>query len=86
MKKTLYILKDAPNQEVPSLMPSQSGSGDGISVVLIQDGVKHKALPFARVFALSDDTVAGKGAVVFPPVSYAEFLKMIFDADTVAVL
>ena len=86
MKKTLYILKEAPGQEGPSLLPSVSGSSEGISVVLIQDGVRHQTLPFPRVFALSDDVLAGKAASAFPSVSYEGLLKMIFDADTVAVL
>lgn len=86
MKKTLYILTKAPGQEGPSLLPSLPASSEGVSVVLVQDGVKHRALPFPRVFTLSDDPSVQTDRSPFPSVSYESLLTMIFDADSVAVL
>ena len=87
MKKTLYIMTKAPDQESFSLLPSTPASRENSPVVLAQDGVKHQELSFSRVFVLSDeDAMSGKSASPFPSVSYAELLRMIFEADNVAVL
>jgi hypothetical protein len=86
LKKTLYILTKAPGQEGPSLLPSLPASSEGVSVVLIQDGVRYQALPFPRVFTLSDGPPVQTERSPFPSVSYEGLLRMIFDADSVAVL
>lgn len=86
MKKTLYIVSKAPNQEAVSLLPSGLDTQEGISIVLIQDGVKHQKLPFSHVFALLDDVLSRKLTSPFPSVSYQRLIGLIFEADNVAVL
>lgn len=86
MKKTLYIVSKAPSVESISLLPIDSGSKNDISVVLVQDGVRHQKLPFPYVFTLSDDVLSRKLSSPFPSVSYQDLLRMIFEAETVAVL
>ena len=86
MKKTLYIVSKAPSEESISLLPTDSGSKNDVSIVLIQDGVRHQILPFPYVFTLSDDVVSRKLPSPFPSVSYQDLLRMIFEAETVAVL
>jgi sulfur transfer complex TusBCD TusB component (DsrH family) len=86
LKKSLFIVSKAPSQESVSLLPSLSGSREDVSVVLVQDGVKHQTLPFSHVFVLSDDVLSRKLTSPFPSVSYQELIGMIFKADTVAVL
>jgi sulfur transfer complex TusBCD TusB component (DsrH family) len=76
----------APSEEVVSLLPTDSGSKSDVSVILVQDGVKHQKLPFPFVFALSDDLLSRKLSSPFPSVTYQDLLRMIFEAETVAVL
>lgn len=82
----LYIVSKAPGAESISLLPADSGSRSGISVVLVQDGVRHQKLPFPHVVTLSDDLLSRKLSSPFPSVSYQDLLRMIFEAETVAVL
>ena len=86
MIKTLYIVSKAPGVENFSLLPADSGSKSVVSVVLVQDGVRHQKLPFPHVFTLSDDLLSRKLSSPFPSVSYQDLLRMIFEAETVAVL
>lgn len=86
MKKTLYIVSRGPDQGGPSLLPSLPPLSGNASVVLIQDGLKHRSLPYSRVFALLDDEMAQEQPSPFPPASYQSLLRMIFEADNVAVL
>ena len=82
----LYIVSKSPSQDSVSLLSTIPSSQDDISVVLIQNGVKHQKLPFSHVFTLSDDGSSEKPVSSFPSVSYQDLLRMIFEADTVAVL
>ena len=82
----LYIVSKAPEVESISLLPADSGSKNDVSVVLVQDGVRHQKLPFPHVFTLSDDLLSRKLSSPFPSVSYQDLLRMIFEAETVAVL
>ena len=86
MKKILYIVSKAPSEKSVSLLPADSGSKNDISVVLVQDGVRHQKLPFPCVFTLSDDVLSRKLSSPFPSVSYQDLLRMIFEAETVAVV
>ncbi len=82
----LYIVGKAPSEESVSLLPTDSISKNYVSIVLIQDGVRHQKLPFPYVFTLSDDVVSRKLSSPFPSVSYQDLLRMIFEAETVEVL
>jgi sulfur transfer complex TusBCD TusB component (DsrH family) len=82
----LYIVSRAPSEESVSLLPADSISKNDISVVLVQDGVRHKKLPFLYVYTLSDDVLSRKLSSPFPSVSYQDLLRMIFEAETVAVV
>jgi sulfur transfer complex TusBCD TusB component (DsrH family) len=86
MNKALYIVSKGPGQDGISLLPANSSSEQDVSVVLIQDGVSHRALPFSHVYVLSDDVRSRKLASPFPSVSYQDLLRMVFEAETVAVL
>ncbi len=86
MKKTLYIVSKGPDRGGTSLLPDHSVSDQDMSVVLIQDGVAHQTLPFSHVYVLSDDVLSRKLASPFPSVSYQGLLRMIFEAEKVAVL
>ena len=86
LNKTLYIIGTPPERTGFSLLPSHPASPENISVVLIQDGVRHQKLPFPHVFALSDDVLSGKLTSPFPSVSYQKLIEMIFKAESVAVL
>jgi len=82
----LYIVGESPSKESVFLLSTDPSSQDDVSVVLIHDGVKHRGLPFSYVFTLSDDVSSEKPVSSFPSVSYKDLLRMIFEADTVAVL
>ena len=86
LKKTLYIVGTSPERTEFPLFPSYPAFPENISVVLIQDGVRHQKLPFPYVFALSDDVLSRKLTSTFPSVSYQGLIEMIFKADSVAVL
>ena len=79
-------MSKAPSEKSISLLPTDSGSKNDVSIVLIQDGVKYQKLPFTHVFTLSDDVVSRKLSSPYPSVSYPDLLRMIFEAETVAVL
>jgi hypothetical protein len=86
MKKTLYIVSKGPDRNGASLLPIHSSSERDVSVVLIHGGVSHQTIPFSRVSVLSDDLLSRKLASPFPSVSYRDLLRMMFEAETVAVL
>lgn len=86
MKKILYIISKPPGQDNVSLLSTVSSSQENTSVVLIHDAVKHREVPFSRVFTLSDNVSSERPVSTFPSVSYQDLLRMIFEADTVAVL
>ena len=86
MKKILYIISKPPGQDDVSLLSTIPSSQEDASVVLIHDAVKHRSVPFPRVFTLSDNVSSERPVSPFPSVSYQDLLSMIFEADTVAVL
>lgn len=79
-------MSKTPSEESVSLLPTDSGSKNDVSVVLVQDGVRHQKLPFLYVFTLSDDALSRKVSSPFPSVSYQDLLRMLFEAETVVVL
>lgn len=54
--------------------------------MLIQDGVTLTHLQPNRVYALSDDVCARNFTSSYPVISYADVLRMMFEADTVIAL
>lgn len=86
MKKTLYIVSKGPDRDGTSLLPVRSISEQNVSVVLIQDGVTYQTLPSSQVSVLSDDILSRKLVSPFPSVSYQDLLRMIFEAENVAVV
>jgi hypothetical protein len=86
VKKTLYIVTTSPDRAGFSLLPSIPASLERSSVVLAQDGVKHRELSFSHVSVLSSDVMPEKSASPFPSISHKELLRLIFEADNVAVL
>lgn len=86
MSKTLYILSTPPAREGLSLLPSSPASGGGLSVVLVQDGVRHQKLSVSPAFVLGEDAASRQVTSPFPSISYRELLEKIFEADKVAVL
>jgi hypothetical protein len=86
LKKILYIVGTSPDEERESLLLTDPSSRDDVSVVLIHDGIKRKSIPFSRVFTFIDNVSSEKSVSPFPSVSYQDLLRMIFEADTVAVL
>ena len=54
--------------------------------MLIQDGVTLTHLQRKHVFALSDDVLARNVTTSYPVISYADVLRMMFEADTVIAL
>jgi len=83
MRKTLYIFRGGFDQNV---LPSSKSDQEEASFLLIQDGVKQQQGLFDCVFALSEDVAARKVSSSLPAASYRDMLRMIFEADTVAVL
>lgn len=79
-------MSKAPSEESVFLLPTDPSSKNDVSVVLIQDGVRHQKLPFPYVFTLSDDVLSRKVSSPFPSVSYQDLLRMLFEAENVAVL
>ena len=86
LNKAIFIVRTAPGREGLSLLPSHPDCKENVSVVLIQEGVRHQTLPFSHVFVLSDDVLSRKLTSPFHSVSYKGLVEMIFKADTVAVL
>ena len=54
--------------------------------MLLQDGVSLIDLPTNRVYALSDDVRARHITPPYPVISYADVLRMMFEADAVIAL
>ena len=78
-------MKD-PNPVRTDLLASDDTSGREVSVVLLQDGVSLIDLPTNRVYALSDDVRARHITPPYPVISYADVLRMMFEADAVIAL
>ena len=85
MRKILYLVKDPDPIRTDLLVPDQA-SGREVSVVLLQDGVTLTDLPTNHVYALSDDVRARHITPAYPVVSYADVLRMMFEADAVIAL
>jgi sulfur transfer complex TusBCD TusB component (DsrH family) len=85
LRKILYLVKD-PNPVRTDLLVSDQTSGREVSVVLLQDGVSVTDLPTNRVYALSDDVRARHITPPYPVISYADVLRMMFEADAVIAL
>ncbi len=68
------------------LLASDQTSGRELSVVLLQDGVTLTDFPTNRVYALSDDVSARHITPIYPVISYADVLRMMFEADAVIAL
>ena len=56
------------------------------SVILLQDGVGVDHVPIGRVYALADDVRARNVTSSYPVISYADMLRMMFEADLVIAL
>lgn len=54
--------------------------------MLIQDGVTLTHLQTNRVYALSDDVFVRNITSSYPIISYADVIRMIFEADAVIAL
>ena len=78
-------MKD-PNPVRTDLLVSDQTSDREVSVVLLQDGVSLTDLPTNRVYALSDDARARHITPHYPVISYADVLRMMFEADAVIAL
>ncbi len=78
-------MKD-PNPVRTDLLASDQTSGREVSVVLLQDGVSLTDLPTNRVYVLSDDVSARHITPPYPMISYADVLRMMFEADAVIAL
>jgi sulfur transfer complex TusBCD TusB component (DsrH family) len=83
--KILYLLKDAEPVR-NDLLPSDQSLDREVSVLLLQDGVRLTHVSVDRVYALSDDVHARNITSSYPVVSYADMLRMMFEADTVIAL
>jgi sulfur transfer complex TusBCD TusB component (DsrH family) len=85
LRKILYLVKDPGPIRTDLLVPDQA-SGREVSVVLLQDGVTLTDLPTNRVYTLSEDVHARHITPTYPVVSYADVLRMMFEADAVIAL
>jgi sulfur transfer complex TusBCD TusB component (DsrH family) len=85
LQKILYLVKDS-NPARTDLLASDQTSGKEIAVVLLQDGVSLTDLPTNRVYALFDDVRARHITPSYPVISYADVLRMMFEADAVIAL
>lgn len=54
--------------------------------MLLQDGVTRTDLTAPHVYALSDDVATRHVPPLYPAISYADILRMIFEADAVIAL
>jgi sulfur transfer complex TusBCD TusB component (DsrH family) len=85
LRKILYLLKEPKPVRTPLLLPDQASDTEA-SVILLQDGVTLTHVPTSRVYALVDDVRARNIAPSYPGVSYADMLRMMFEADVVIAL
>jgi hypothetical protein len=83
--KVLYIVSDT-HTLTSGLLPKETSPDLETTVVLIEDAVVLRDIPARRVFALSEDLASRKTTSTFPMVSYADMLKLMFEADTVIAL
>jgi sulfur transfer complex TusBCD TusB component (DsrH family) len=85
LRKILYLVKEAAPVG-SELLPSNPPPGAEASIVLIQDGVTLTHLQTNHVYALSDDVRVRNITSSYPVISYADVLRMMFEADTVIAL
>lgn len=87
MRKVLYIMGKAQAPNPP--LPDGHGPDSRSSVVLIQDAVtlpQVSGVSGDDVFVLGEDLTARQTTSRFPVISYADLLRMIFEADSVVAL
>ena len=84
MRKVLYIMGKAQAPNPP--LPDGHGPDSRSSVVLIQDAVTLPQVSGDDVFVLGEDLTARQTTSRFPVISYADLLRMIFEADSVVAL
>lgn len=78
-------MKHALPARTEFVVSDQASDGE-VSIVLLQDGVTRTDLAARRVYALSDDVTARHMTSSYPVISYADMLRMIFEADAVIAL
>ncbi|HKN85611.1 MAG TPA: hypothetical protein VJV04_02005 [Nitrospiraceae bacterium] len=85
MRKILYLVKN-PLSAHAEFLVSDRASDREVSIVLLQDGVTRTDLTAPHVYALSDDVATRHVPPLYPAISYADILRMIFEADAVIAL
>jgi hypothetical protein len=69
-----------------TLLPADRSGDQQVTVILVQDGVVQRQVPADRVYVLEDDAVSRGILSHYPTASYADMLRMIFEADSVVAL
>lgn len=85
MRKILYLLKDRHAARADLFLSDRTPDHE-TSVILLQDDVGLDHLPISRVYALADDVRTQNVTSSYPVISYADMLRMMFEADLVIVL
>lgn len=85
MKSTLYILSHGAGPDNVDLLPSKQ-PGENLTVILVDEALSLTDVPADRVYALSEEGGSGKAVSSHPQVSYADMVKMIFEAHHVVAL
>ncbi len=84
--RTLYIVNKPTTGDWKPLLPSSDEDDDAFSLVLLQDAVAIDE-PLGRfVYVLDEDCTARNVISTFPTVSYADLVRMIFEAETVVAI
>jgi sulfur transfer complex TusBCD TusB component (DsrH family) len=79
----LHILKDPENRRAIEVI--RQSVGNSVSLVLIQEAVRMTDPLPGTVFHLSEDAAARGVHPSSKPISYPDFLHLIFEADSVVV-
>jgi sulfur transfer complex TusBCD TusB component (DsrH family) len=85
LRHVLYLVK-SPVLLSETLLPADRSDDQQVVVILIQDGVAQQQVSADRVYVLEDDAVSRGISSHYPTASYADMLRMIFEADSVIAL
>jgi sulfur transfer complex TusBCD TusB component (DsrH family) len=85
LRHVLYLVK-SPVSLSEALLPVDRSADQQVAVILLQDGVPQQHIPAKQVYVLEDDAASRGIPSNYPTVSYADMLRMIFEADSVIAL
>lgn len=83
MKKTLYIISKAQDDDMNAILSSPVPAEHSVSAILIQQGIDFAPTASIPCFVLENNMIPNQMAESYSKIQYSDMLQMIFESDTV---